>query len=144
MNKFALGAVVCCVLTQALLFAEVTDSTANGFTIKITTSIHAAPADVYRRLLRVGEWWNSAHTFSGAAENLSIEERAGGCFCEKWPNGGVRHMQVFFLQPGKMLRLYGGLGPLQGMAATGPMTFNLSPADGGTKLELTYTVTGYF
>jgi hypothetical protein len=60
MNKFALGAVVCCVLTQALLFAEVTDSTANGFTIKITTSIHAAPADVYRRLLRVGEWWNSA------------------------------------------------------------------------------------
>jgi hypothetical protein len=24
------------------------------------------------------------------------------------------------------------------------MTFNLSPADGGTKLELTYTVTGYF
>ena len=36
----------------------------------------------------------------------------------------------------------GGLGPLQGIA-TGSMTFALTPMEGGTKLETTYTVIGY-
>jgi hypothetical protein len=52
-------------------------------------------------------------------------------------------MEVVFVEPGKTLRLFGGLGPLQGIAATGPMTFALSPVAGGTRLELTYTVAAY-
>jgi hypothetical protein len=36
--------------------------------------------------------------------------------------GGVRHMQVVYVDPGKTLRMIGGLGPLQSMAATGSMT----------------------
>ena len=144
MNKIS-AVSFCCLLLLGAAFPEVADSAANGFTIKITTNIHAAPAEVYQRILRVSEWWNSAHTFSGSAQNLSMEERAGGCFCEKLPNGGsVRHLQVVFVQPGKMLRLYGGLGPLQAMAATGPMTFSLAAADSGTRLDLSYIVTGYF
>ena len=131
-------------LTLPSARADVTDSAATGFTIKITADIHAAPADVYRRLLRVGEWWSSNHTFSGDAHNLSIEERPMGCFCEKLPNGGaVRHMEVVFLQPGTVLRLSGALGPLQAMAANGSMTFQLSPTSSGTKLDFTYAVTGY-
>jgi uncharacterized membrane protein len=67
-----------------------------------------------------------------------------GCWCEKLPNGGgVRHMQVVNVMPGKMLVMTGGLGPLQSMAATGSMSFRLSPASGGTKLDITYAVTGY-
>ena len=67
-----------------------------------------------------------------------------GCWCEKLPNGGgVRHMQVVMVMPGKMLVMTGGLGPLQSMAATGSMNFKLSPEQGGTKLEITYAVTGY-
>ena len=50
-----------------------------------------------------------------------------GCWCEKLPNGGgVRHMQVVNVMPGKMLVMTGGLGPLQSMAATGSMSFKLS------------------
>jgi hypothetical protein len=37
----------------------------------------------------------------------------------------------------------GGLGPLQSMAATGSMVFRFAPEQGGTKLEVTYAVTGY-
>jgi uncharacterized protein YndB with AHSA1/START domain len=137
--------VLVCALTSIGTRAEVADSSANGFTIKITTSIHAAPADVYKKLVHnVGDWWNPQHTFSGDAHNLSIEEHPMGCFCEKLPNGaGVRHMEVLFFAPGKMLRLSGALGPLQELAATGALTFTLTPDNDGTKLEVTYAVGGY-
>jgi uncharacterized protein YndB with AHSA1/START domain len=125
--------------------AEVVDSSANGFTVKLSVTIQAPPPDVYARLLHnVGDWWNSAHTFSGDAHNLSIEEKPMGCFCEKLPGGGsVRHMEVVFLAPGKTLGLSGGLGPLQTVAAAGSMRFQISPAEGGSKLEVTYAVGGY-
>lgn len=132
-------------MTQILGHAEVADSGPNGFTVKIVTNIHAAPADVYKKLVHnVGDWWSSQHTFSGDAHNLSIDERPMGCFCEKLPNGGgVRHLEVVFVMPGKRLVLSGGLGPLQGVGAGGAMTFNLTPENDGTKLEVTYAVTGY-
>jgi hypothetical protein len=124
--------------------AEIADSAAAGFTVKITASIHASPGEVYSRIVHVGEWWSSQHTYSGDARNLSIEDRAMGCFCEKLPTGGtVQHMQVVLARPGKMLRMYGGLGPLQGIAAAGPMTFELKPEQGGTRLEFSYSVSGY-
>ena len=136
--------ILLCVAGSGLIAAEVADSSASGFTVKATLSIHAAPDEVYRRLIHIGDWWDSEHTFSGDAHNLSIEEKAGGCFCEKLPNGGgVRHLEVLFVAPGKVLRMGGGLGPLQGIAAGGSMTIRLSPADGATKLEVTYAVAGY-
>jgi hypothetical protein len=125
--------------------AEVVDSAPGGFTVTNTLTIRAAPEEVYQKLVRnVGEWWSSDHTFSHDSHNLRIEENINGCFCEKLPNGGgVRHMDVAFLAPGKTLVLRGGLGPLLSLAATGSMSFQLSPAEGATKLEVTYVVTGY-
>ena len=67
-----------------------------------------------------------------------------GCFCEKLPNSGVvRHMEVISLMPGKSIVFAGALGPLQSIAAAGSMKFQLTAAEGGTKLEFTYAVTGY-
>jgi uncharacterized protein YndB with AHSA1/START domain len=125
--------------------AEVADSSANGFTVKITQVIQAPPEEVYRRFIRnVGDWWNPEHTYSNNAHNLSIEEKAMGCFCERLPNqGGVRHMQVLYLDPGKIVVLTGALGPLQSLAATGTMTVQFSPAAGGTKFDVNYAVAGY-
>jgi hypothetical protein len=131
-------------LLPAWAVADVADSSAGGFTIKLSVPIHAAPADVYRQLIKVGDWWNSAHTFSGDARNLSIEEKAMGCFCEKLPSGGaVRHLEVVYFLPGKTLVMTGALGPLQSLAATGAMTIQISPAEGGARLDLTYAVSGY-
>ena len=126
--------------------ADVADSSSGGFTVKMTFSMRAAPDEVYRRLVRnVGDWWSPRHTFSGDSHNLSIEEKAMGCFCEKLPNGGgVRHMEVLYFVPGKVLVLTGALGPLQSLAATGTMTLGFSSTDdGGTKLDVNYVVAGY-
>jgi len=139
---------VCVVLAFAFvqgMNADVLDSAANGFTVKTTLTIQATPEDVYKRLVHdVGEWWNSRHTFSQDAHNLSIDDKAGGCFCEKLANGGsVRHLEVVYAAPGKALTMTGTLGPLQSLAAAGSMQIKLSPADGGTRLEVTYAIGGY-
>lgn len=145
MRNIAFVAAAIFALLPAGAAAAVADSSSNGFTVKIAVTIQAAPDDVYRRLVHnVGDWWSSAHTFSGDAHNLSIDDKAMGCFCEKLPNGGsVRHLDVVHAAPGKTLVLSGGLGPLQSIAATGSMSFQLAAAPGGTKLEFTYAVLGY-
>jgi hypothetical protein len=125
--------------------AEVVDSSSNGFTVKVALTMKAAPADVYKKLVHeVGEWWNPAHTFSGSARNLSIDDKPMGCFCEKFPSGGgVRHLEVVFAAPGKSLVMTGGLGPMQSIAATGSMKIQLTAAEGATKFEMVYSVVGY-
>src|SRR5437764_15001149 len=92
--------------------AEVKSVTANGFEVATTGTI-AAPSDrVYAALGEVGHWWDPSHTFSRDAANLSIELRAGGCFCERLKDGGsVQHLQVVYAAPGQGLRLRGALGP---------------------------------
>jgi hypothetical protein len=52
-------------------------------------------------------------------------------------------MTVVNVRPGRLLRLRGALGPLQGMAVGGAMTIMLTCANGGTDATLTYTVAGY-
>lgn len=128
-----------------VLQAEVTDSSANGFTVRNTASIGASPSAVYRHLVAdIGRWWSSAHTFSGNAHNLTIEEKANGCFCETLEGGGsVRHLTVVFAEPGKTLRLTGGLGPLQAMAITGTLTWAITEHETGSIVTLTYAVGGY-
>ncbi|MGZ5196005.1 MAG: SRPBCC family protein [Ramlibacter sp.] len=116
----------------------------NGFVVRHEATLNAPPAKVYEALLAVGAWWDPAHTFSGDSKNLSIDARAGGCFCERLADGGgVEHMRVVYLAPGKALRMSGGLGPLQGSGLAGAMTWALAPAGNGTKLQLTYSVGGF-
>jgi len=112
MNKFA---ALLLLLAPGSAMAAVADSSAAGFTVKQTYTIKASPGDVYGGLVHhIGEWWNPEHTYSHDGRNLSIEEKPMGCFCEKLPNNGwVRHMEVVFLAPAKMLVMSGGLGPLQ-------------------------------
>jgi uncharacterized protein YndB with AHSA1/START domain len=132
-------------LGAVVAHAKVMDSGAGGFTIQTSVQIKAAPEEVYRKLVEsVGDWWNPAHTFSQDAHNLRIEDRPGGCFCEKLPNNGfVRHLEVILAMPGKRLVMSGAFGPLQNLAATGSMLIMFTPEGGGTKLEVTYRVTGY-
>jgi uncharacterized protein YndB with AHSA1/START domain len=135
---------VMCMIAPGWLAAEVVDSSAGGFTVKETIAIQAPPQDVYARIFHIGDWWNPAHTFSRDAHNLSLEEKTGGCFCEKLPDGGgAKHMEVVFLAPAKTIVLHGTLGPLQSVAADGTMQIQLSAADGGTKVEVSYAVAGY-
>lgn len=123
--------------------AAVTETRENAFTIEATVMVDDTPVSTYRDLIRVNLWWDPAHTWSGSAGNLKLDARAGGCFCEKLADGGsVQHGRVIFAQPGKMLRLQAALGPLQGMAVAGVLTFTLAPDGPGTRVTLTYRVAG--
>jgi uncharacterized protein YndB with AHSA1/START domain len=124
---------------------EVVDKAANGFTVKIVLQVAAPPETVYTALVgHVGEWWDSEHTYSGSAKNMSIVAEPGGCFCERLPAGGVLHGTVVYAAPGKMLRMVGALGPLQQAGVSGAMTWQMEKSGTGSKLTFTYSVGGYF
>jgi uncharacterized protein YndB with AHSA1/START domain len=124
--------------------AEVVSAANNGFEVHETVHV-AAPADkAFAALLTPSRWWSSSHTFSRNASNLSLDARAGGCWCENMPEGGsAEHMRVVLLMPGKILRLRGPLGPLQGMGVDGALTFTLKSAANGTDIVVNYAVGGY-
>ena len=132
-------------LQSTTVYAEVTASGDNGFSIHHTVPLDASPENTYRAIVNdVGKWWVADHTYTGDPANLSLEAQAGGCFCEKLADGGsMQHMLVTWAQPGKELRMTGGLGPLQMMGIHGGMQWLLEPAENGTVLEYNYTVTGF-
>jgi hypothetical protein len=124
--------------------AEVVSVSGNGFEIRETAHTAASPDKVYAALLFPAHWWNSEHTFSGSAANLVLDAHAGGCWCETLPNGGsVEHLQVVYVSPGKVLRLRGALGPFQGLAVDGVMTWSVKNVADGTDISFTYAVGGY-
>jgi uncharacterized protein YndB with AHSA1/START domain len=145
-HRLAAAALLVGLLCASHSQAEVVDSSAAGFQVRSETVVRAAPAAVYRALVdRIGDWWDPEHTFSGSARNLSLKAEPGGCFCERLPGGGgVPHLVVVYASPGKELRLAGALGPLQTGGVAGSMAWKLSQAEAGTKVELTYSVGGYF
>jgi uncharacterized protein YndB with AHSA1/START domain len=143
LSMLALG---CSVLTLAPAGAEVRDRTASGFTVRTTVSVAAQPQRVYQDLLAVGAWWDKDHTYSGDAKNMTLVAQPGGCFCEQVPGAGaVEHGRVVNVSTGKLLRISTALGPLQELAVTGTMTWQIEPsAQGqGSILTMTYTVAGY-
>jgi uncharacterized protein YndB with AHSA1/START domain len=132
--------------------AEVADSQANGFSLDQKITIKATPDKVYAAFIDPAKWWSAGHTFSGDAKNMSFDARPGGCWCETLPNGGgVLHMTVVYVAPGKVLRMRGALGPFQSTGMEGAMTVTFdaakpgdkSKSSGGTDVELSYNLGGY-
>jgi uncharacterized protein YndB with AHSA1/START domain len=136
-------------LTPAQARAEVKDATASGFTIENTRVVPVDAATAWNALVQqIDRWWPKDHSWWGEQSTLSIDARAGGCFCETvgQPSGGgqqAQHMQVTFVDPGKTLRMTGGLGPLQGMGLHGALEFRLVPEGEGTRITLWYRAGGY-
>lgn len=138
------------VLPAMLIFAndssaEVTQFAAGGFTTVNEVVIEGSRNDVWRASIdEIGLWWSSDHTISGDAARLSISSRPQGCFCESFANGGgAVHMTVTMVNPGVVIRLTGGLGPLGLMGVNGNMTWEYAETDGGTRVTFTYVVGGH-
>jgi uncharacterized protein YndB with AHSA1/START domain len=119
--------------------------TPTGFLVTFDVDVNAPVAKVYDALVgQVGSWWNPEHTYSHDAKNLSIDPRPDGCFCEKLPNGGgVEHLRVVYVAPREVLRLSGGLGPLQASGVGGSMTWKLTGDGDQTRVQLSYSVGGF-
>jgi hypothetical protein len=124
--------------------AEVLSVGPNGFEVRESVHVAAAPDKAYAALLLPARWWSSDHTFSGSAANLQLDARAGGCWCETLPNGGsVEHLRVVYVAPGKVLRLRGALGPFQGLGVEGAMTWSVKNGANGTDITVSYAMGGY-
>ncbi|QWP74850.1 SRPBCC domain-containing protein [Lysobacter sp. K5869] len=138
---------ICLAAVAASAAAAVKDSAANGFTVENERTVAVDADTAWKALTQdVDRWWPKDHTWWGRDSTLSIDARAGGCFCERSGDGRrqAQHMTVSFVEPGKTLRLLGGLGPLQGMGLNGAMEFRLSPGQGGgTRIVLFYRAGGY-
>lgn len=54
----------------------------------------------------------------------------------------MEHPRVVYIQPGHLVRLQGGLGPLPEMGLNGAMTWKVShhPDSAGSRIEWRYTV----
>lgn len=126
--------------------AELANTGSGGFLIRGEAIVAAPPERVWRALERPGQWWSSAHTYSGDARRMSLDLRAGACWCERWGTGqSVEHGRVVLVMERegvRTLRIVGGLGPLQEMGVSGVLTYTVAPDPAGTRLTLTYRVTG--
>ena len=137
-------ALIVLMLQIAMAHAAVVETGAAGFAVEEKAHVAATPDKVYAALIQPQNWWNSQHTFSQNAKNLSLDAKAGGCLCEALPNGGsVSHLTVLYAAPGAALRFQGAMGPFQGQGLASTLTFTLTAKDGGTDILLENNVGGF-
>ena len=118
--------------------AETSELSPSGFTITHAMAVESDPQKVWQAFTQLPLWWNSAHTWSGQASNLSLDATAGGCWCERWGNGASAvHGRVLLAIPGSVLRLQAWLGPPQERPVAGVLNFGTAQRDGATRLRVT-------
>lgn len=147
MNRRMMAALTMGILSLAAapVRAEVKAADANGMIVSQVITIAAPAEKVYAALLTPGRWWDKAHSWSGDAANMTLEPKAGGCFCETIPasGGGAEHARVVRIVPNRLIVLNGALGPFQSMGVTGALSWTLKPVAGGTEFTQTYAIGGY-
>lgn len=132
-------------LASSNAHAEVAEASDGSFVLRAERMVGASPAQAWRQVHRVGRWWNPAHTYSGDAQRLSLDPRAGGCFCERWRDQSVEHGRVVMVLEhagARTLRIQGALGPLQEMGVSGVLNLGVEPEGAGAKLTMSYRVAG--
>jgi len=128
---------------EPLAHGDVRFVSSSGFIVVNQVTTSAKPEAAWRALVGdVARWWPADHTYSGNSANLSIEPRAGGCFCENDASRSVEHMRIAYVEAPKLLRMVGGLGPLQGMGMYGALDWSIEPEGEGARITLTYKVGG--
>ncbi len=132
-------------LLSTITHAEVVTQAHHGFHIKSTVTVPVSAMAAYEGFINIGSWWIEDHTWFGKAENLSLDPVAGGCFCEINGNQQVLHMTVSYVNPGKAVRMTGGLGPLQQMGVSGTLSYQfVGISDTETLIVQEYRVSGYY
>lgn len=123
--------------------ADLSEVTPSGFTSSFALVVEAEPQKVWQAFTQLPQWWNSAHSWSGKASNMSLDPQAGGCWCEQWAGGAsAMHGRVLLALPGSALRLQAWLGPLQELPVAGVLTFGTARRDGATRMRVSYRVAG--
>ena len=73
MKYLSLAALIAPLMAIAApLHAEVVASDDSGFVTRDVAVVDATPKEVWLALISPGKWWNSAHTWSAVAANLTL------------------------------------------------------------------------
>ncbi|MDA1369685.1 MAG: SRPBCC domain-containing protein [Proteobacteria bacterium] len=124
-------------LGEVILIAE------TGFIVENKIQLSSDRRTTWRIFTQqVNDWWPADHTWWGESSTLTIDEFAGGCFCEKNTGKSAEHMRISFVDPPSLMRMTGGLGPLQGMGMYGALEWVFESTDQGTNVTMTYRVNG--
>lgn len=124
--------------------AEVVTASSNGFEVRQVVNLVVPPEIAFQSFADIAAWWDPEHTYSGKSANLSLDLTPGGCFCERLPTGGgVEHMRVTYVDPGKRVVLTGALGPLLYEATAGVMDVQVKSTAAGSQLVLDYRAAGF-
>lgn len=113
-------------------YAEIKQSAADHFVLRHEARKELAPAEIWQRLIDPASWWEDAHSFSGEADNLSLELKPGGFWREDWEEGFVIHGTLISLREGSQLRFDAPFGPLQAMGVRDIWTITIRPLENGT------------
>lgn len=153
MKKLVFAAACALAASAAPAAAKVVSEREGAFVTRDVAVVKADLRTTWLKLISPGEWWDDAHTWSGDAANMSIVPQGGGCFCERIPgedsktsiglDGSVQHMVVLNATPDLVLRMRGGLGPLQSEPVDGVLTIALSKSEQGTLIAFEYAVGGF-
>lgn len=125
--------------------AEVVSASSNGFEVRETVQLVVPPEVAFKAFGDLPAWWDPEHTYSSDSANLSFGLYPGGCLCERIPKtgGGVEHLHVAYVDPGKRIVMTGALGPLLYEGTTGVMDVQVKTLAGGSQLTLDYKVAGF-
>ncbi len=123
--------------------AEVVTIAETGFIVQNQIQVAADRDTTWTAFVEeVDRWWPKDHSWWGEQGSFSIDAFAGGCFCERAGERSAEHMHVVFADPGNVLRMTGGLGPLQEMGMFGALNFAFVSTNDGTQVTMTYRVNG--
>ena len=133
---------VCCCLPWYGAQAKVVAQTDSGFIVVQQQTVAAPPELVWYSLTNnIDTWWPKDHSWWQGT--MRLEPRAGGCFCEQAGKKSAEHMRVSYVEPPFLLRMTGGLGPLQGLGLNGALEWQIDEVEKGSRLTLTYRVHGF-
>ena len=136
---------LCLLAVSTPAAAEVVSASPNGFEVRQTVPLVVKPEVAFSAFASAPAWWDPAHTYSKKSENLSLNLTPGGCFCERFPDGGgIEHLGVVYVEPGKHIIFAGALGPLLSMAVSGVLDVQVKSTAGGSVLTLDYRASGFF
>jgi len=136
---------LCLLAVSTPAAAEVVSASPNGFEVRQTVPLVVKPEVAFSAFASAPAWWDPAHTYSKKSENLSLNLTPGGCFCERFPDGGgIEHLGVVYVEPGKHIIFTGALGPLLSMAVSGVLDVQVKSTAGGSVLTLDYRASGFF
>lgn len=129
-------------LLPQLATAELKHVSEHGFIIENQIETNASVDNAWQALTNnIDQWWPKDHSWWGGT--FSVQAKAGGCFCETSGERSAEHMRIVFVDPGKTLRMTGGLGPLQGMGLNGALDWRFTRTETGkTQITLHYAVHG--